>query len=353
MGLLDIHAPLEGQFSANELPAVARSVTPYQLLTHQSGLPRDFARRTRDSDSLCDAVAAAIDWAGIVPAPRYSNVGFCLLAELVARSAGVDFRIAARNEVIAPLEMSDSGFGEGDGVTASKAYGPRRNASREAVNGEKPMYQGALGLWSTPADMCRLMSAFQAGSHLLSEQTRAYVTSTHWGPTVRTIGGASGLGVEVRTLAGKSWFGHSGGAPGFVSATYACHESPWAFSVAFNARALRDLEDVVEALAKATYLFESEATNEASLFEPFAGVYQNEFGACYILNTPTQCLEFDPTLWNPFRSAYKLRYESPTSLRVSGGNFVMADTKLDFVPNSDGNMTGLTHMTIDYERMNR
>lgn len=89
------------------------AVTVRRLATHSSGLPTFFAMYPDGTGqpSVSDLLR---DYGHIVAPPgeryEYSNLAMAVLAEIVARRAGVDFGRYLQAEVLAPLGMHDSFF---------------------------------------------------------------------------------------------------------------------------------------------------------------------------------------------------------------------------------------------------
>ena len=108
-------------------------ITVLQLITHQSGLPREgdfgywFSGVFPDVPTLADYVARAS--LHFEPGRRtdYSNIGYAALGSLVAANANQDFDALLRTEVLAPLGMNDSGAFFATRRRALQARIPRRD----------------------------------------------------------------------------------------------------------------------------------------------------------------------------------------------------------------------------------
>lgn len=96
-----------------ELPDPGHVITVDHLLTHTSGL-RDWVPLSRLSSDDADALALILRQRGLNFAPgeewSYSNSGYVLLKELVARTAGVPFAEFAHKRLFEPLGMKASRY---------------------------------------------------------------------------------------------------------------------------------------------------------------------------------------------------------------------------------------------------
>ena len=115
-GLIDLDAPVRKYIP--ELPAWADSTTVRQLLHHTAGV-RDYLTlfgaggiRTQDYTTQVDAVRAVARQRALDFTPgsahSYSNSGYMLLAEIVARKSGKSYAQVARERLFVPLGMTHS-----------------------------------------------------------------------------------------------------------------------------------------------------------------------------------------------------------------------------------------------------
>ena len=95
--------------------ARASAITVRQLLTHVAGMPdvTDYAwdRPEYDAGALERYVRGLAD-SSLIAAPgagwAYSNIGFEVLADLVAKVSGQEFEVYEREHILAPLGMTHS-----------------------------------------------------------------------------------------------------------------------------------------------------------------------------------------------------------------------------------------------------
>lgn len=348
-GKIELHAPV-----ANYVPQIVDdipwidSISVYDLLTHQAKLPRDFVLPF--GDDLADAIRRTVAWAGPNDPMRYSNVGYAILGELVSRTSNQPFRQFVTSSIIDACGMTLTSFDANPLAEQSTPHGPLRRGRVEPVGPYADSFDGVSGIWSTPTDMCRLVQAFSS-SGVISQDLRTLAMATQWGPSRASFGACYGVGLEIRTLGGHRWLGHTGGAPGFVSATFFCPDTDWAFSIAFNSRALRELEGVMQTIAMAIEEWDSSPNGSATeRFEPFTGLYDSDLGYLQIVRTPRRCIDINPSEWSPLRTAYELQYESATSLRISGGDFNNANVKLEFGATPEGRLQSVNAAGLTYTR---
>lgn len=167
-GRLDIDRPLQNYlpgFAIKTRYPDAGAITPRQLMTHHSGLPRDRMKGFMNPDPRPFAgVVQDIreDYAAYPPNHvfSYSNLGITLLGSVIQTLGGMPFADYMRQSVLAPLGMKNSSFDAGLSTSALMARGYRgRKAETEPSLRDVP----SGGLNSSVVDMSRIMSMVFAG----------------------------------------------------------------------------------------------------------------------------------------------------------------------------------------------
>jgi CubicO group peptidase (beta-lactamase class C family) len=106
------------------VPEDKTGITIHHLLTHTSGLVRDAGNRGVQTtrDEMVKLVLATTLQSKPGEKYSYSNAGYVLLAAIVERASGEDYRAFMRHRVFDPLGMTKTGF-----------YGDASRWSRDAV----------------------------------------------------------------------------------------------------------------------------------------------------------------------------------------------------------------------------
>ncbi len=206
------------------------AITVLQLITHQSGLPREgnfgywFSGVFPDAPTLAAYVARASLHFEPGSRTRYSNVGYAALGGLVAgraaNSASQDFEALLRSEVLQPLGMNDSGA-RGPAPDVASAYSPPGRLIPDSNRpfagvGEKisgrhvRMYHDAaamspaFGAYSTASDMGRLLLFLlgNGGADVLSAETRTRM--------YQPVASNRGLGLRMESVDGRPVARHGG-----------------------------------------------------------------------------------------------------------------------------------------------
>jgi cyanophycinase len=122
-----------------DLPAYTKRITIRHLLTHTSGLlayedfvPDSQTRQVTDADVL-GILRTRTDSTYFAPGTRfrYSNTGYAVLAEVVAKRAGMPFATFLRTRIFVPLGMHNTvAFVNGGPDVAFRAYGHSQNNGR-------------------------------------------------------------------------------------------------------------------------------------------------------------------------------------------------------------------------------
>ena len=195
-------------------------ITVLQLITHQSGLPREgyfgywFSGTFPDAPTLADYVARASLHFEPGSRTRYSNIGYAALGGLIvdtaADSANRDFEALLRTEVLKPLGMNDSGA-RGPAPGVASAYSPPGGLIPDSDRpfagvGEKiggrhvRIYHDAgamspaFGAYSTASDMGRLLLFLlgNGGEGVLSAEMRTRM--------FKAVASNRGLGLRMESI---------------------------------------------------------------------------------------------------------------------------------------------------------
>jgi len=230
-GQADLDADVNDLLSSWRLPG-ASGITLRHLLGHTAGTGVPFLPGYRPDapaptllQSLTGSPPATTAPVRAEPALRdtfrYSGGGYAVLQQLVTDCSGLPFAQVAKDLVLDPVGMTASTFEQPlpAGLNSAAAR-PDWNTYPEAA---------AAGLWTTPADLARLVRALQdcrAGlPSALHRAVAAQMLTPHaplpergeW--TALPLFGlrppdSAGLGMF---LAGEEWFSHAGGTRSFCS----------------------------------------------------------------------------------------------------------------------------------------
>ena len=154
-----------------ELPDVGRTITVNHLLHHTSGL-RDWPGTLRLAGWQFDDVisfsqiltfASNQRTLNFVPGSEYmySNTGFNLLAEMVARVTGKSFRAFIDEQFFRPLGMTSSHFHDNHNeIVLNRAYGYGRTPKGLVAITSNLTALGSSSLFTTVEDMARWVMNF-------------------------------------------------------------------------------------------------------------------------------------------------------------------------------------------------
>lgn len=171
-----------------------QQITLAELATHRSSLPRD-----ADTDSLPDFYAW-LNGYQLARAPGtqyvYSNLGYSLLGDILARLAGTDFGTLELQSVSQPLGLVDTRETLTSDETDRLAQGYRYDGSAADYFPDSGAMSGAGYLRSTLSDMTRFLVAnMQPDSTPLAASIRLAQTSQSEG---RNPGTGAGLGWDIQ-----------------------------------------------------------------------------------------------------------------------------------------------------------
>lgn len=223
-GLLDLNDLLDKHVTGTSLG----HLTVAQLLAHTGGLtsesPGTWWERAPGADwqtlqsSLADGALRHRAGARF----HYSNVGYGVLGELVARLRGTTWYEALHDEVLAPLGMRRT---TPDPVRPH-ALGWAVHPYADVLLNEPTPDSGAMApagqLWSTVVDLAR-WARFLAGDtgEVLHPDTVAEMREPAHVDDADTWTGGYGLGLQVWRDSGRRFAGHGGSMPGFLASVVA------------------------------------------------------------------------------------------------------------------------------------
>jgi CubicO group peptidase (beta-lactamase class C family) len=221
-GLLDLDDPLERHLPGT--PLADRTLG--QLLSHLAGAGSESPGQWWERTPGTTLDGLGLTGADVVlPAARrfhYSNLGFGLLGELVARARGKAWADVARDEVLLPLGMTRTTPRPSGPAAAGLAVHPWADVVLPEPEHDAVAMAPAGQLWATATDLGRL-GAFLLGdtAGVLSPDTVEEMTIPA-GVDFADPGWSSyGLGVQVQRVDGVTLVGHGGSMPGFLAGLWA------------------------------------------------------------------------------------------------------------------------------------
>jgi CubicO group peptidase (beta-lactamase class C family) len=236
-GRLDLDDPVVAhlpELSAAVGVGPIERVTIRRLLSHESGLMGDAPGTNWERPTYQGSVKANLERASEIGArippntqPKYSNMGYQLLGEVIARASGRPYAEYVREQILDPLGMSGSGFPplpDAKRARMATGYTVRQFSDELSESVAAPDNHAEGGLISCVADLARWIS-FQvrkhggerSGAQVLAEST---LTEMH---RPRYLSGdpawelAWGISWYAIRRNGVVWVQHSGDIHGFSS----------------------------------------------------------------------------------------------------------------------------------------
>jgi CubicO group peptidase (beta-lactamase class C family) len=216
-GLLSLTDPI-GRFVPETGYADA---TVRDLLAHVSGMQSEPVGSwwERSPGVAVDALVSANDGSGAVAEPReyyhYSNLGYALLGEAVARLRGASWWDVVTDELLVPLGMTRTTYLP----VAPHAQGRSVHHFHETLTDEPHQDTGAMApagqAWSTVTDLTR-WADFLATGHP-DVVARATIDEM---ATVQPPAPGYGLGLRLMEVEGRTLAGHTGSMPGFLASLF-------------------------------------------------------------------------------------------------------------------------------------
>jgi len=222
-GLLDLDDPLERHLPGT--PFGARTIG--QLLTHGAGL-------RSESPGLWWERVPGQAWEDFAPTLagedvphgagrrfHYSNLGYGVLGELLARLRGAAWADVVRDDVLLPLGMTRTTMRPDGRAANGWAVHPWADALLPEPEHDGGAMAPAGQLWATLADLARF-GAFLLGdtAEVLSAATLEEMAEPSGVDASATSWSAYGLGLQVVRLGDRTLIGHGGSMPGFLASVF-------------------------------------------------------------------------------------------------------------------------------------
>jgi CubicO group peptidase (beta-lactamase class C family) len=158
-GRIDLDQPIDAYLGTSRVTGLAgdrTGATVRRVLSHTAGLPlhyRFYYERTAEPSDLARTVARY----GRVMFPpgevySYSNLGYGMLGQAVARAAGTSYEAYVREQVFRPLGMTQSTIGTGAGLANSAV---RYNARHEAIPYYDFDHRGGSAVYTSARELLR------------------------------------------------------------------------------------------------------------------------------------------------------------------------------------------------------
>ncbi len=227
-GKLDLDDTLD-----QHIPEVTRpGVTIRQALAHSSGMQRepvgDVWETLRNPDR--EELVAGFNEAERVHAPHhlwhYSNLVFSMLGELVARIDGREWFDSLKARILDPLEMRRTTLGSLGSAVTGYYVPPYTDVPVQEPLFDVKALAPCGGLASTPTDMAR-WSSFVADPvpEVLAPDTLEEMCEPQIMMDRQRWTGAFGLGFMLVRSGTRTYVGHTGGWPGFITGVFTHRES--------------------------------------------------------------------------------------------------------------------------------
>ena len=193
-----------------------------QLLSHTSGVtaesPGAWWERTPGGPLADLALAPGHVPLGAGRRFHYSNLGYGLLGEVLARRHGRPWAEVVRDEVLLPLGMSRTTPRPQPPAAAGWAVHPWADVLLPEPEHDHGAMAAAGQLWSTLADLARLAALLlgDAGD-VLAPATLEEMTVPAGLDSDAAEWSAYGLGLQVLKSGGRTLIGHGGSMPGFLA----------------------------------------------------------------------------------------------------------------------------------------
>jgi CubicO group peptidase (beta-lactamase class C family) len=353
-------------FNIKQVYPESQPVTLDAILTHSAGLPReaDFAywtgpeHRFPTHEEIVEHVAQQ---EMLYPASRhsqYSNLGLTLAGEVVAAVSGKPYAAYVQERILTPLGLASTTPELPQGGALGQRMATGYSAlSREHKRTPVPFYQvrgiaPAAGFASTVEDLARFASwqlrlLSNGGREVVSAETLREMQRPQW--IEDDWQAARGLGFALTRRNSKTFVGHGGNCPGFLTQLWVSPKDKIAVIVFVNAQGLspntysQTLYDIVApAIAKASGEAATAKPVDPAL-EKYTGMYPQPLaGERHVLIFDGELVVMSLPSQNPVRGLMKLKPESANVFRRVRDDGGLAE-RVVFELGPDGQVVRMVH----------
>jgi len=175
---LDLNSRLTDIYK--EFPSYGVAITVHHLLTHTSGLidyedlvDSSNPRQVTDADVLKLMIKQRRTYFQPGSRFKYSNTGYAVLAEIVAKTSGKAFQDYLQENIFLPLSMTDTvAYVNGQNTVNNRAYGysPSSNNYRRTDQSQTSAVLGDGGIYSSIEDFTNWYRMWDGHERVISPQ---------------------------------------------------------------------------------------------------------------------------------------------------------------------------------------
>lgn len=222
-----------------------------ELLCHTSGLQREPVGEVWESLVIPTTEELPENAAGarrLYPGGswwHYSNLGYALLGELVARVAGESWHGYVRRRILEPLGMTRTSLQPLAPHAQGYAVGPYSDDLIEEVAVDSAGIAPAAQLWSTAADLSLWSHFLNRGNpEVLAAEVLEDMRTLRVMADLEGWHLGWGLGLMLLRRGARAYQGHTGSMPGFLAACFGCPEHDLGVALVTNSTASVDVAGV-------------------------------------------------------------------------------------------------------------
>ncbi|MEK7612498.1 MAG: serine hydrolase domain-containing protein [Patescibacteria group bacterium] len=301
----------------------AGSITIRHMLSHTGGVWRDGTTLHWENDEFPDFMTLKKSISGKsfiaenLARFRYSNFGFAVLGEIIAKTSGSTYGEYVVEHIIKKLGMEHTApdWNDTNDTWLAKGYSrPIPNKGRETFSPmETKAYAPATGFLSNVSDLAKYLAALSMNSRgintLLTEASQREMMKEY--TSTREAGFSYGLGFDIYSIQKRKIVGHSGSFAGFITQISLDVENDIGVITLTNTND-SSCGFINDGLFESIYeIFDEENKYGEGMIlqdqDKFEGAYRSRWDDVVVVGIDTKLIAFNPKVNSPTRKGMLLK----------------------------------------------
>ena len=281
---------------------------------------------------------------------KYSNYGYSLLGLIIESASGDTYNNYVQKNIVDALGLKNTGPEINDSISSKLATGYTRPDSHKKRLPIEHISTNAMasatGFYSTAEDICIYLSAQMIGSgKLLNDESKKEMQRVQWSAEKGSSKTDYGLGLDIQYYNDRTWLGHGGGFPGFITKSLFNPESKLVVVVLTNAMGAW-ASGMVEGIIRTFDYLEkhlNEPLEDVDL-KVYEGRYMSLWNMLDIISLGDKLVSVWSEGWDLFENPEELEYLKKDTFKITKtSGFASPDEIVKFKLSPDGSVESIIY----------